>query len=251
MKFDIRNRFTNEVQFTAEIEADENTPLSVKMGLAVRWGHRSNRNLSGSNLRGSDLSGSNLSGSDLRGSNLSGSDLSGSNLRGSDLSGSNLRGSDLSGSDLRGSNLSGSDLSGSNLRGSDLRGSNLSGSNLSGSDLRGSDLRGSNLSGSDWIPKIKNIHQEVYRAASNPDSLEMKTWHTCETTHCRAGWVTTLAGAGGRVLEGCYGTGAAAALIYQASDPQLEKIPNFYAENEPALEDMKRLAEMEAKAEAS
>ena len=39
------------------------------------------------------------------------------------------------------------------------------------------------------------------------------------------------------------GTSAAAALIYLASDPKLEKIPNFYATNEDALADMKRLAE--------
>ena len=70
----------------------------------------------------------------------------------------------------------------------------------------------------------------------------MKDWHTCETTHCRAGWVVTLAGEGGRALEWAYGTPAAAAIIYMASDPDLEKIPDFYCDNETALEDMKRLA---------
>jgi hypothetical protein len=39
------------------------------------------------------------------------------------------------------------------------------------------------------------------------------------------------------------GTPAAAAVIYMASDPKLEKVPDFYASNEAALEDMKRLAE--------
>lgn len=58
------------------------------------------------------------------------------------------------------------------------------------------------------------------------------------------------AGAPGRVLEGCYGTPAAAALIYQASDPTLEKIPDFYCSNEEALADMKRLADAEAEASA-
>jgi hypothetical protein len=43
-------------------------------------------------------------------------------------------------------------------------------------------------------------------------------------------------------MEFCLGTPAAAALIYQASDPKLEKIPDFYATNEAALEDMWRLA---------
>ena len=41
-------------------------------------------------------------------------------------------------------------------------------------------------------------------------------------------------------------TPAAAALIYLASDPKIEKIPNFYCGNDEALADMKRLAELEA-----
>ena len=138
------------------------------------------------------------------------------------------------GSDLRGSNLRDSDLSGS-----DLRGSNLSDSNLSGSNLRGSD----------WIPRIPNIHSEVFAAASKPHALDMGSWHetdSCGTTHCRAGWVIALAGMPGRVLEGCYGTPAAAALIYQASDPTLEKVPNFFSGNAEALADMERLAKAEA-----
>lgn len=119
-----------------------------------------------------------------------------------------------------------------------LRGAVLSGAVLSGVDL------------SDWIPRITNIHQRVYGAASAKGALDMGTWHGgddfCGTTHCRAGWVTHLAGEGGRVLDGMMGTAAAAALIYRASDPSLEKVPDFYCGNEEALDDMKRLAELEA-----
>ena len=163
---------------------------------------------------------------------------SGSDLRGSDLSGSNLSDSDLRDCNLSGSNLSDSDLSDCNLSGSDLRDCNLSGSDLSGSDLSDCNLR-------DWIPKITNIHQTVYNAARAKNALEMSSWH-CGTAHCRAGWVVTLAGASGRVLEGFFGTAPAAALIYQASDPSLSKIPDFYCNNKTALADMKRLAEEEA-----
>lgn len=42
------------------------------------------------------------------------------------------------------------------------------------------------------------------------------------------------------------GTPAAAALIYMASDPKLEKVPDFHCGNEEALADMKRLADEEA-----
>jgi len=69
----------------------------------------------------------------------------------------------------------------------------------------------------------------------------MKGWH-CGTSHCRAGWVVELAGEGGKALERAIGTSAAAAMIYMASDPKLEEVPDFYASNEGALEDMKRLA---------
>jgi hypothetical protein len=116
MKFEVLNRWTGEVQFTAEIDADDSTPRSIRLRLAVQWALKNHSDLRGSNLSGSNLSCSDLSGSNLSGSNLSCSDLSGSNLSGSNLSGSDLRGSNLSGSNLSGSNLSGSNLSGSNLR---------------------------------------------------------------------------------------------------------------------------------------
>ena len=117
------------------------------------------------------------------------------------------------------------------------------------------DLRGADLSGAAWLPRIENIHRTVYAAANNPGALDMRSWHGeggyCGTTHCRAGWVVHLAGPGGRALEGVYGTPAAAALIYQASDPKLERIPDFYCDNDTALADMKRLADLEASREAS
>ena len=145
-------------------------------------------------------------------------------------------------------NLMGADLCGANLRCANLSGANLSGANLRCADLSGADLRGANLSGADWIPRIENIHSVIYEAASQDGSLDMGSWHSngyCGTTHCRAGWVVVKAGEGGRVLEGVYGTAAAAALIYQASDPSLECIPDFYTNNDAALADMKRLADLE------
>ena len=70
----------------------------------------------------------------------------------------------------------------------------------------------------------------------------MDQWHSCESAHCRAGWAITLAGRAGKALEERLGTNAAAALIYMASDPCLEHVPDWYATNEDALEDMARLA---------
>lgn len=146
MKFEIRNRWSGNVQFTAEIDCSEDTPLRIKVGLAAKWAFKS----------GADLSG---------------------------------------------------------------------------------------------VPQVENIHQKVYEAASQPNALDMGSWHAtdaCGTTHCRAGWVVALAGEAGRAMEFCMGTPAAAAMIYLASDPKIEKIPDFYCGNTEALEDMKRLAEAEA-----
>jgi len=69
------------------------------------------------------------------------------------------------------------------------------------------------------IPVIKDIHQKIFEAVSQPAALDMSTWHTCDTTHCRAGWVVTLAGEEGRVLERHTSTQFAAMQIYKASSP--------------------------------
>jgi hypothetical protein len=138
MQFNIPNRWTQEVQFTAEIDCTENTPHSLKLRLAAQWGitHKA----------------------DLRGANLSAANLSAANLRDANLSGANLRAADLSGADLRGANLRAADLSGA-----DLRDANLSGANLRAADLSGADLRGANLSGirTDFLAAVLTLPCEL------------------------------------------------------------------------------------------
>jgi len=69
----------------------------------------------------------------------------------------------------------------------------------------------------------------------------MSTWH-CGTTHCRAGWVVTLAGEAGKELEAATSTAFAAMKIYRVSDPTWH-MSNFFDTNERALADMKAMAE--------
>jgi hypothetical protein len=103
------------------------------------------------------------------------------------------------------------------------------------------------FTGAPKIPVIPDIHKKVYEAASNPDSLNMSDWHTCETTHCRGGWVVFLAGDEGKALEKFHGTLLAAQLIYDASDTSRRFNPcRFFDSNTEALEDMKKLAEANA-----
>ncbi len=119
--FDIRNRWTGEVQLTAQIACDESALPSVRLGLAVRWARTNGADLRGADLRGAVLSGAVLSGADLRGADLSGADLSGAVLSGADLSGADLSGADLRDAVLSDAVLSDADLSGAVLSGAVLR----------------------------------------------------------------------------------------------------------------------------------
>ena len=77
MKFEVKNVFSDAVQFTAEIDCLEDDAAPKKRGLAVKWAY-----LAGANLSGANLSGANLEGADLAWANLSGVDLVGANLSG-------------------------------------------------------------------------------------------------------------------------------------------------------------------------
>ena len=73
----------------------------------------------------------------------------------------------------------------------------------------------------------------------------MSAWHTCETTHCRAGWVVTLAGEKGKELEKKTSTLFAAMMIYKESSPIRVLPARFFDSNIKAMDDIKRCAELE------
>ena len=99
------------------------------------------------------------------------------------------------------------------------------------------------------IPVIENIHQKVLQAATaTPESLNMADWHTCETTHCRAGWVVFLAGEAGRKLEEITDTCFAAQMIYKKSSDIHVGVNMFFVDNETSINDMKRCAQEEMEA---
>jgi len=70
----------------------------------------------------------------------------------------------------------------------------------------------------------------------------MGDWHTCETTHCRAGWVVHLAGEEGKALEDFHDTCLAAQLIYRESGYEINPC-RFFDTPEDAMADIKALAE--------
>ncbi|WCK22780.1 pentapeptide repeat-containing protein [Agrobacterium pusense] len=120
MKFDILNRFSGEVQFSAEIDCKADDLPSVKLGMAVKVAVKESANLYGADLRSANLYGANL-----YGANLYGADLRSANLYGANLYGADLRSANLYGADLRSANLYGADLRSANLYGADLRSANL------------------------------------------------------------------------------------------------------------------------------
>jgi len=98
------------------------------------------------------------------------------------------------------------------------------------------------------VPIIPNIHRAILASASQPCALDMSDWHTCETTHCRAGWIVKLAGEKGKALEKESSTLFAAMQIYKASSPIRVWPPRFFESNEAAMKDMERCAALEAEA---
>ena len=180
----------------------------------------------GANLRGANLRGADLERAYLSEANLNGADLREANLSEAYLRGANLRGADLSEAYLRGANLYGADLYGADLREADLREANLSGAYLDGAYLENAILPV-------YLP-VMDLDLQVAIACETPGSLDMETWHTCETTHCRAGWAIHLAGEPGKILEEIYGSSVAGAIIYASSRPH-KPIPNFLDTNEGAM----------------
>lgn len=120
------------------------------------------------------------------------------------------------------------------------RRADLSDADLSGADLSGAVLRRAVLS--DAVPLVENIDARILAACSADGcSLKMNDWHTCETTHCRAGWAIHLAGESGYALERAVGPSTAGALIYARSRPD-QPIPDFYASDNSAMADLQKCA---------
>jgi len=146
IKYDVLNRYSGEVQFAAEIDCNENASRSIKLGLAVRWGIKSNANLSDANLSDADLHNADLSYANLCNADLSNADLCNAKLRNTNLSYANLSNANLYYANLCYANLRNTNLSDAKLRNANLRNANLFYANLSNADLCNANLRNTNLS---------------------------------------------------------------------------------------------------------
>jgi hypothetical protein len=196
-----------------------------------------------------------LTGAYLADANLAGANLTDAYLADANLTGANLTGAYLTGAYLADANLADANLAGANLTGAYLADANLAGAYLTGARNVtaqqqapcGLTRRGSRM---DRARRYRERHPEV-PVVDNLDSkilehigdgsliLKMSDWHTCETTHCRAGSAIHLAGRPGYELEAKVGAERAGRMIYRASTG---RSPYFFASDEAALADIRRCA---------
>jgi hypothetical protein len=257
---EIRNRWTNAVLYRSE------TAKTVREALVEAVSARAN--LAGANLAGAYLAGANLAGANLADANLAGADLADADLAGADLAGANLAGAYLAGAYLAGANLADANLAGANLADADLADANLAGARNVPSGATATDppepyvravtdeeREARRLARMQRyrerhpeVPVVEQLDAKILRAVTlGGGTLNMSEWHTCETTHCRAGWAITLAGDAGRALEAEHGPHRAGAMIYRASTG---RVPYFYATTENALADIWRCAEESGEVQA-
>jgi uncharacterized protein YjbI with pentapeptide repeats len=183
----------------------------------------------------------------------------GVSLRKANLYKAYLRWEDFRGADMREVNLTmaiirDTDFRDTDLRNSIMRWASCRFADFSGADLRDTDFRRADLYATDFsaalitgakfdldgVPVVPDIHQRVYEVANQP--REQDDWYAYEAPHFWCQCVVTAAEEKGQQLVGRLGTLAAAALIYIASDPKLERIPNFYVPERDAFKEMERLA---------
>ncbi len=189
----------------------------------------------------------NLVGANLKRANLVCANLVRANLYGASLDGANLNGANLNGANLDRASLDRASLNRANLYGASLNRANLYGASLVGANLNGASLNGANLNGATGIVIAADAPQRLQAAAAaalQEGALEMRTWHTCDTTHCLAGWLIHQAGEVGRLLQAAVGPGVAGLML-----GGVEAHSHFWDSNEAATEWLRSvLARPEVKA---
>ncbi len=159
----------------------------------------SDKNLTGTILRGADLTDANLTGIDLSGRDLTGANLTRADLSGKDLTGSKLTYANLDNADLSNANLTDAaflavdltkiknkSLVGTNMKSASFAYSNLSGVNLSGTTMLKTNFLETNLTGVDFTA-VKNLNYgNIFHSAnltnSNFEGIDLSPKHVFTKT---------------------------------------------------------------------
>jgi len=91
---------------------------------------------------------------------------------------------------------------------------------------------------------VEGLNKKVLEAVDN-NSLDMSDWHTCETTHCWAGWIVHLAGEEGYALENKTSPCFAAMQIFKASNKSSINPSYFFLGDKEAMVKIKEMADTE------
>jgi hypothetical protein len=199
--FPITNRWTGEVQLTARIEASDDTPLGVKIGLAVKWAIKERADLARADLADAYLARADLAGADLAGANLARADLAGAYLAGANLADANLARAYLAGADLAGADLAGADLAGADLAVADLAGADLARADLAGADLSEEGLR--QFKADMWLTLTEADANEVrfLIAALKAGAVDGSTYGDGKSCACLVGTLARFQGEDGEARD--------------------------------------------------
>jgi hypothetical protein len=234
---EIRHRWTVAVLWSGEAE---DLRAAVKAALAAR-AYLADANLARANLADANLAGANLADADLAGAYLADANLARAYLAGAYLADAYLAGANLADANLAGANLAGANLA-------DAR--NLPAGTTATSPPEPY-VRKPHATPTERMLRYRERHPEVpvverldacilEAIDSGAGTLDMSRWHSCETTHCVAGWAIHLAGEKGYALErDLHDSQRAGRAIYLASTGH---VPDFFASNERAIEGLRRRA---------
>jgi len=158
-KFDIKNKYTGDVQFTATIDCSETATISEKIRLALLQGLKLKANLHKANLHGVNLHSAGMKGADLQEA-----DLDYANLEYANLSHSTLKYVDLTRANLSNANMQYADLSHANLDGANLSCTDLSHANLDNANLNnviGNSINIITVQCGLWIANYTSTHLSI------------------------------------------------------------------------------------------
>jgi hypothetical protein len=191
--FPIKNRFTGEIQFTAKISADGDTPLGVKIGLAVKWAIGTGASLADAYLAGANLARANLADAYLARAYLARANLADANLARANLARANLADAYLARANLADANLAGAYLADANLADANLADANLAGAKNSDEALRPfrADM---------WVTltEAKDVNEVRFLiAALKHGAVDGSTYGDGKTCACLVGTLARFHGEGG------------------------------------------------------
>lgn len=150
MKFDIKSRWDDRVQFTADINCSRDESYSIKLGLAIRAAVKAGASLANTDLADASLINANLVGGDFTRSDLSRANMTNAEMSDANLACATLDNAVLAYATLARANMARASLIAANFTDASLAGANLVEASLSRASLIATNLARANLDRVNW-----------------------------------------------------------------------------------------------------